>query len=140
MQPIRGKSMLKNGWVLLCLLMASVFTSVSFAIVPDRIAGDLVGGAKVALKGNVHGLGRQENDLGRADNSRLMEGITLAFHPSTSQQKDLERFLAQLGNPSSPNYRRYLTPKQFGQRFGMSSNDLNKVIAWLQLQGFTNIK
>jgi subtilase family serine protease len=132
--------MLKNGRVLLCLLVASVFTSVSFAIVPDRIAGDLVGGAKVALKGNVHGQARQENDLGRADNSRLMQGITLAFHPSTSQQKDLEQFLAQLGNPSSPNYRRYLSPKQFGQRFGMSSNDLNKVIAWLQLQGFTNIK
>ena len=132
--------MFRSGRVLLCLFAVGIFTNLSLAVVPDRIEGDLVGGPKVALKGNVHGLARPENDLGRADSSRPMQGITLAFHPSPAQQKDLDQLLASLGNPSSPNYRRYLTPKQFGQRFGMSSNDLNKVITWLQLQGFTNIK
>ena len=133
--------MFKSGRVLLCLaLVASFFTTLSFAVVPDRIAGDLLGGPKVAVKGNVHGLARPENDLGRADAGRLMQGITLAFHPSEAQQKDLDHLLATLGDPSSPNYRHYLTPKQFGQRFGLSTNDLNKVITWLQLQGFTNVK
>ncbi len=133
--------MSKSMRVLLCLVSAAtVTTSICFAAGPDRIIGQLAGEPKVALRGNVHGMARPENDLGRADASRMMQGITLAFHPSAAQQKDLEQFLAQLGNPSSPNYRRYLTPKQFGQRFGMSSNDLNKVITWLQLQGFTNIK
>jgi subtilase family serine protease len=69
-----------------------------------------------------------------------MQGVTLAFHPSAAQQKDLDNFLAELGDPSSPNYHKYLTPKQFGQRFGMSSSDLNKVIAWLQSEGFSNVK
>src|SRR5215469_8364872 len=69
-----------------------------------------------------------------------MQGITLAFHPSAAQQKDLDNFLAELGDPSSPNYHKYLTPRQFGQRFGMSANDLNKVIAWLQWEGFSNVK
>ncbi len=133
--------MFKNGRVLLCFTAVVGFlTSLSFAVVPDRIAGDLVGGPKVALKGNVHGLAKPENDLGRADTGRMMQGVTLVFHPSDAQQKDLDHLIATLGDPSSPNYRRYLTPKQFGQRFGMSTNDLNKVITWLQLQGFTNMK
>ena len=124
-----------------CLLCAAVVLStLSHAVTPDRINGPLNGGPKIALRGNVHGLATPENDLGRADGSRPMQGVTLEFHPLPAQQKDLDTFLAELGDRSSPNYHKYITPKQFGQRFGMSSNDLNKVIAWLQSEGFTNIK
>jgi subtilase family serine protease len=125
-----------------CLFCAGVVlsTSVSYAVTPDRIQGPLGGGLKIALKGDVHALARPENDLGRADGNRLMQGITLAFRPSPAQQKDLDNFLAELGDPASPNYHKYLTPKQFGQRFGMSQNDLDKVTVWLQAEGFTNIK
>lgn len=124
----------------LCLMCIVLLSTFSYAVTPDRIQGPLTGGPKIALKGSVHGLAKPENDLGRADGSRSMEGVTLAFHPSATQQKDLDNFLAELGDPSSPNYHKYLTPKQFGQRFGMSANDLNKVTAWLQSEGFTNIK
>lgn len=124
-----------------CLFCAAVvLPTLSHAVTPDRINGPLSAGPKIALRGNVHGLAKPENDLGLADGNRPMQGITLAFHPSAAQQKDLDNFLAELGDPSSPNYHKYLTPKQFGQRFGMSSNDLNKVISWLQSEGFTNIK
>jgi len=141
MQPIKGTFMLKSMRVLLCLSFAvGVGTNLSFAAGPDRIAGALTGGSKVALRGNVHGHVRAENDLGRADGRRPMPGITLAFRPSPAQQKDLDQFLAELGDRSSPNYHKYLTPKQFGQRFGMTRNDLNKVTTWLQSEGFTNIK
>ena len=117
-----------------------LFSSFSYAVSPDRINGPLNAGPKVALRGNVHGFAKPDNDLGRADGSRPMQGITVAFHPSAAQQKELDQFIAELGDRSSPNYHKYLTPKQFGQRFGMSWNDLNKVIAWLQAEGFTNIK
>jgi subtilase family serine protease len=131
--------MFKSVRVLLCFSFA-VGTSLSFAAGPDRIAGALTGGQKVALRGNVNGYVRAENDLGRADGNRPMHGITLTFRPSDAQQKDLDQFLSELGDRSSPNYHKYLTPKQFGQRFGMSWNDLNKVIAWVQSEGFTNVK
>ena len=109
-----------------CLFCAGVVlsTSVSYAVMPDRIQGPLGGGPKIALKGDVHALAKPENDLGRADGNRLIQGITLAFRPSPAQQKDLDNFLAELADPASPNYHKYLTPKQFGQRFGMSQNDL----------------
>jgi len=132
--------MVTSGRASVCLFCAIVFSTLSYAAVTDRIQGPLSGGPRVALRGDVHGFAKPEHDLGFADRGRVMQGITLAFRPSEAQQKDLDHFLTELGDTSSPNYRRYLTPKQFGQRFGMSWNDLNKVIAWLQAEGFTNIK
>ncbi|MGZ4733311.1 MAG: S53 family peptidase [Terriglobales bacterium] len=133
--------MAKSGRGVVCLLCtAVVFSTISYAAAQDRINGPLSAGPKVAVRGNVHGFAKPENDLGRADGNRLMQGVTLAFHPSEAQQKDLDQFIAELGDRSSPNYHKYLTPKQFGQRFGMTWNDLNKVTAWLQSEGFSNIK
>lgn len=127
--------------ILVCLLGSMLAgTSLCYAATPDRIAGELNNGQKVQISGNVHGLARPENDLGRADSSRLMEHILLSFRLSPAQQKDLDQFLAQLGNRSSKNFHKYLTPAQFAARFGMSQNDLDKVIAWLESEGFTNIK
>jgi pseudomonalisin len=117
-----------------------VLSSFSYAVTVDRIHGPLNAGPQVALRGNVHGLAKSGNDLGHADRSRLIQGVTLAFRPSAAQQKDLDQLISDLGNPSSPRYRKYLTPKQFGERFGLSQNDLDKVIAWLQSQGLTNIQ
>jgi subtilase family serine protease len=132
---------MSSGVRVSALCAAVILSSLSYAVTPqDRIMAPLSEGPKVALKGNVHGFAKPDNDLGLADSSRPMQGVTLVFRPSPAQQKDLEKSLAELGDPSSPNYHRYLTPKQFGQRYGMSSNDLNKITTWLDSQGFTNIK
>jgi subtilase family serine protease len=127
--------------VLVCLLLTVITVSgIGHAAIADRIAGDLANGPKVALRGNVHGFARPEFDLGRADASRPLQGISLAFRPSPAQQKDLDRFLAELANPKSPNFHKYLSPAQFGERFGLSLNDIAKITNWLQSQGFTNIQ
>lgn len=131
--------MLRSRAFGLLLFTAVMLSSFSYAVVPQRIASDLATGPKVPLRGNVHGLARPEFDLGRADGSRLIEGITLSLRPSPAQQQDLNQFLAQLGDPHSKNFHKYLTPAQFGARFGMSQNDLDKITAWLQKEGFTNI-
>lgn len=124
-------------WLAVLTLGFSVF---SHAVVADRITAPLSGGPMVPVPGNVHGMVKPENDLGRADASRLIQSISLAFRPSVAQQQDLDNFLKQLADPTSPNYHKYLTPKQFGARFGMSKNDLDKVETWLQSEGFTNFK
>ena len=58
---------------------------------------------------------------------------SLLFAPAPG----LEAFLAGQQNPSSADYHRWLTPEQFGDRFGLSTNDLAKVTVWLQSQGLT---
>ena len=54
-----------------------------------------------------------------------------------AQQADLTQLLSDQLNPSSPSYHQWLTPEQFGARFGLSSSDLAKVSSWLTSQGFT---
>lgn len=132
--------MSKHKGLVLVLCAAVLSSGAIHAVTPDRIAGDLVNGPKVQVRGNVHGMARPEFDLGRSDGSRLIQGISIAFRPSPTQQKDLDQFIAQLGDRKSPNYHKYLTPAQFGERFGMSLNDIAKITAWLQAQGFANIR
>src|SRR5262249_27716253 len=118
-----------------------LLSSFSYAVMPqDRIVGDLTNGPKVQLSGNAHSLAKRDNDIGKVNSNRLIEGISLHFRLSPAQQVDLDQFLAELADRSSPNYHKYLTPAQFAKRFGMSSNDINKVVSWLQSLGFTNIK
>ena len=60
----------------------------------------------------------------------------LVLHRSAAQQEALSQFLADLQNPRSPSYRKWLTPAQFGARFGISDADLQSVESWLQSHGF----
>lgn len=131
---------MSKGRALVCLLFtASAFTSITYAATQDRIAGDLNTGQRVRISGNMPGFVRAEGDLGRADGSRVIDGVSLNFRLSPAQQKDLDQFLAELGDRSSPNFHKYLTIPQYAQRFGMSQNDIKKVVDWLQSQGFSNI-
>ncbi len=47
----------------------------------------------------------------------------------------LDAFLAEQQTASSPNFHRWLTPEQFGDRFGLSKGDADKVRVWLESQG-----
>lgn len=132
--------MSKSLRVLLCLFAVGVVGNSSFAVVPDRIVGDLNAGPKVPMTGNVHGLAKPENDLGRANGSRMIERISLNFRLSAVQQADLDQFLAELADRNSPSYHKYLTLTQYANRFGLSKNDVNKVVSWIESQGFTNVK
>ena len=77
------------------LLMASLFSTMSYAAVPNRITGEINPSQMAAVKGNVHGLAQPRFDLGRTDATKLLHGVTLVFHPSTAQQQDLDNLLAQ---------------------------------------------
>ena len=61
--------------------------------------------------------------------------ITLALAPSANQQAELEKLLADQQTPGSPNYHHWLTPEEYGQRFGVSDADIGKITQWLQEQG-----
>jgi subtilase family serine protease len=56
---------------------------------------------------------------------------------TAAQQADLNQLLQDQQNPSSPSYHQWLTPAQFGTRFGLSSADLSKVTSWLTSKGLT---
>jgi len=91
----------------------------------------------VILPGNVHPLAQEKYDQGPADDDTLMQPMTLVLKRSAGQQAVLQKLLEDQQDPSSKEYHHWLTPEQFGQRFGFSQSDIAKICAWLESQGFT---
>jgi len=52
-------------------------------------------------------------------------------------QAELTKFLQELSDPSSPNYRKFLTPEQFTEKFGPTKEDYQAVLDYARSNGFT---
>jgi subtilase family serine protease len=56
--------------------------------------------------------------------------LNLAIGLPMRDQAALSRLLQEIYDPASPNYRHYLTPEQFDERFGPTESDYEAVIAF----------
>jgi uncharacterized protein (TIGR03437 family) len=74
--------------------------------------------------------------MGRTDPTHVLRHVSIHFKPSARQQSDLNKLLADQQNRASPHYREWLSPEQYADRFGPSSNDFARVMAWLRDSGF----
>ena len=101
----------------------------------SRITLPVNNAQRAVLAGNVHPQATSANDQGRVTPSLAMPYITLTLARSASQQSDLEKLLVEQQTPGSPNYHQWLTPEEFGQRFGASDADISAISQWLQSQG-----
>ena len=91
----------------------------------------------VVLKKNVHPLARPEFDRGATDASLPMERMILSLRLAPKKSADLENFLAELHDHASPDFHRWVTPEEFRERFGPSSDDISAVTGWLTSHGFS---
>jgi hypothetical protein len=103
----------------------------------DRIVRKPEAESRFVVKGNVHPFAKARYDQGRIDPSFQMERITMMFKPTDAQQSELDTLVEDQQNPASANYHKWLTPEEFAGRFGLSSNDVDQIVSWLQAQGFT---
>jgi pseudomonalisin len=62
--------------------------------------------------------------------------MILYLQPSPEQQADLDALTDAEQDSASPLYRRWLTPAEYGSRFGASPADLAQIVAWLRDHGF----
>jgi len=102
---------------------------------PARIAHPIDDARFAVLPGSLHPKAQARYDRGPEDPSRKIPFITLMVKASPAQQDALERLLEEQQDRSSPNYHRWLTPEQFGDRFGLAPGDDSTVAAWLESQG-----
>jgi hypothetical protein len=82
-------------------------------------------------------MARAELRVGAAADDRQMDSMILVLQPDEKQQAELASLLAEQHDPASPNYQQWLTPEEFGARFGVSDNDLTQVTRWLESNGLT---
>jgi hypothetical protein len=103
---------------------------------PSRITQAVDEANLTVLKGNTYYLARAEYDRGAAPSSLPMARMLLVLQRSPQQESALEQLLDQQQDQFSPNYHQWLTPQQFGQQFGPSDQDIQKITSWLQSHGF----
>jgi hypothetical protein len=91
----------------------------------------------VVIHGNVPPQAEARFDRGPSDRNLLYEKMILLLQPRSSARDSVASFVAQLNDPASPSYHQWLTPEQFGKRFGVTDDDLSDITGWLQAHGFT---
>lgn len=91
----------------------------------------------VKMGGNTHPMARAEFDRGPVDPGLPMERMILVLDRSQEQEAALQKFMDRQLNPASPDYHRWLEPKDFGAHFGPTNSDIQAVSSWLESRGFT---
>ncbi|MGB7750835.1 MAG: S53 family peptidase, partial [Candidatus Acidiferrales bacterium] len=129
------------------LVFSCLLAVLSVIFVSQRSSGQSVGtpslitqpideGKLVVLTGNTHPLARAKYDQGPAPASLAMDRMMLVLKTTSAQGSALETLLAQQQDRASANYHKWLTPQEFGEQFGASEADIQKITSWLQSQGF----
>ena len=125
------------------MLKRSIFAAVFFALACPALlslgAGfsPAAGAGRVLLPGNVSPRAKPEFDQGPSDPSLAMRRMTLLLKIAPRKQAQLDQLVARQQDTSSSNYHKWLTPAEFGRRFGRSPEEIATVKNWLLSQGFT---
>ena len=91
---------------------------------------------RVTLQGNTHREGDRDNDRGDVDDDFSMTHMLLQMRRSPEQERRLQQFIDDLHKEGSPNFHRWITAEEFGQRFGLAAQDLDTITDWLESHGF----
>lgn len=100
-------------------------------------AAGLRGDDRVTLPGHIHPLARADNDVGPADPDLPMRRIVLVLRRRPGAEVELRRLLEAQQDPASPSYHAWLTPEEFGRRFGLASEQVGAVVDWIRREGFS---
>jgi subtilase family serine protease len=103
---------------------------------PARITQAVNETRLTVLRGNTHPLARPQFDRGPAPATLPMDRMLLVLKRSPEQEAALEKFMAEQQDPSSRNFHKWLTPQEFGQRFGPADQDIQTIKSWLESRGF----
>ncbi|MDE1161463.1 MAG: Ig-like domain repeat protein [Acidobacteriaceae bacterium] len=103
-----------------------------------RLSGNVVDSKlRRPLNGATPLLARQAVDKGSLAASEPLNDMKLVLRRSSDAQAALNSYLDDVQNAASPNFHKWLTPEQFGERFGASDADIAAVSQWLEGNGIS---
>ncbi|MDE3149066.1 MAG: peptidase S53, partial [Acidobacteriota bacterium] len=102
-----------------------------------RVAPPIDETQAVTLVGNVYPLARPEFDRGTVSDATRLDRMMFELKPPPSRQAALDALVAAQHDTASPYFHKWLTPAEYGARFGVGPQDVARVAAWLQGHGFT---
>jgi uncharacterized membrane protein YkoI len=91
---------------------------------------------RITLHGNTRPEAKFENDRGPVAGNFPMEHMLLQLRRSPEQEQALQRFIDELQTQGSPNFHQWMSAEQFGEKYGVTKQDLDAVTRWLEANGF----
>ena len=134
----------KLGFVSVSVIVSALFTNVPCATAQAEsglrsrtgVVQAVQEWDRIALPGNVRPEARPQNDRGRVPDALPLDHMLLQLKRSPEQEKALQQFIDELHTQGSPNFHRWITTEEFGERYGLAPKDLAAVTAWLESHGF----
>ncbi len=123
----------------LALLIACLFVIASPLLAqqaPVLVTQAVDNSVRTVLPGNVHPLARAEFDQGEAPSDLMLHRMLLVLKRSDQQETALRRLIENQQNKKSASYHQWLTPVEFGAKFGPADSDIAAVTNWLLASGF----
>jgi subtilase family serine protease len=114
----------RQSWLIIGLGVALLFGS---------IRSSLAGGRQF-LHGHIPEAVSHLQPVGRLS---ATQHLSLAIGLPLRNEAALDHLLQQIYDPTSPDYRHYLTPEQFAEQFGPSKQDYQTLIAFAEKNGLT---
>lgn len=114
---------------LLAVLVALAATAATAAAPPAALR--VAGPQRAVLRDQGVAWASAKNDRGAVSQALELGALQLSLKRSPERQAAFDAYLAQVQDPASSNYQRWLTPSEIGARFGASDADIARVSSWL---------
>jgi subtilase family serine protease len=125
------------------LLWALAFPLISAAQTPRTGRGsralitDRINEAKLhRLAGNTRPEASAQNDRGQLADDAPVEHMLLQLRRPPEQEAAARQYTEELHDPKSPNFHKWLSASEYGQKYGPAQQDVESVSNWLQSHNF----
>jgi subtilase family serine protease len=135
--------MFRNRWVyaifsLIIPLLIGGFVALKSQTTGRELIRESVDENKlVTLAGNTRSEALSANDQGPVSDDFAMDHMLLQLKRSPQQERIVEQLIADLHNPQSRAFHKWLTAEAFGKSYGAAESDLRTITDWLHARGFT---
>ena len=94
----------------------------------------------VRIPGSMHPLAQPRYDRGAVPDEFPARRLLVLLNRPASRAVALQGYLADAHNPGTSTFHKWITPDQFGERFGPADSDVQIAVTWLKSHGFTVLK
>ena len=137
MSRIRQVVLAAVSSVLLVLLSQPLLATVHTAAQPVvRVTQRVDNSQRTVIHGQVPRIVQNSSDKGRLPANTPMRHMLLVLKPSFEQENELEKLIDQQHDKRTLNHHQWVTPEEFGEKFGVHDSDIGQVKNWLAGQGF----
>ena len=90
---------------------------------------------RAVLRGNRRSEANRRNDRGPVEDGFRLEHMLLQLKRSNQQEQALEAYLGEIQDHNSPNFHRWLTAAELGATYGVSDDNIGRIVEWLESHG-----